>query len=391
MVSPSRIKNSLLVFVLLVLAMLATGCASSRSAAFAGSSWPSVATGEDTIYLAAGSFVYAIDPEDGNIRWRYPEDGERGGSFYAMPALGEDGIVIVGDYTDTLHALRDNGNSCTVLWTFTSNRARFVGGAAIQDDVVYVGTVDGRLHALDIVSGEPLAGFEFGADRGIWSTPLLDGDTLYVTTMDHHLYALNATTGAERWHFDTGEEGPGGAMVGTPTLYEGTLYFGAFDNRVYALAVDTQEVRWLYETSNWVWGSLAVADGTLVGADLDGNVFALNAEDGDELWTVSVEGPVVGTPVIDDGLVYFTAEDGHLYVLELESGSEAQRPTEVDVEFTSVFLVVPTGTELRNVPLYAPPVLYDDLILIGVSQGDQPLVALDREDLTIRWRLDPNP
>lgn len=356
---------------------------------YTGSGWPGLAVGEDVIYLAVNSHVYAVDPENGDLRWRYPEEAQSSVAFWAHPALTEDDILIIGDYSDTLHALRDDGNDYELLWTYTTDRARFVGSAAIEGNVVYAASVDGRVHALDLATGDPLPGFDFRAESDVWSTPLLVDDVLYVTAMDHRLYALNAVTGAERWHFDTGEDGTGGAMVGTPVYHEGVLYFGAFNNTIYALDAATQNVLWTYETANWIWDSPAVADGILIGSDLDGNVFGLDAESGRELWRIMVGGPVVSAPMIVDGVAYFTSEDHSLYILNADTGEEVSRPVEVEVEFTSRFLFINTGTELRSAPLYTAPMLYDDMILIAINQGDQLMAALDMESQTVRWRFDP--
>jgi len=365
-----------------------TGCA-SRGSYYTGSGWPGMAVGEGVVYLADGSYVYAVDPTDGSLRWRYPAEGQSSVAFWARPAVTEDGILVVGDFTDTLHALRDDGDSYEPLWTYTTDRARFVGSAAIAGDVVYAASVDGRVHALDLATGEPMPDFDFQAERAIWSTPVLVDDVLYVTAMDQQLYALDAATGAVRWQFDTAADGRGGAMVGTPVYYEGVLYFGAFDNTIYALDAETQEVLWTYETANWVWDSPVVTDGLLIGSDLDGNVFGLDADTGQERWLVTVGGPVVSAPVIENGLVYFTCEDHKLYILDAETGQEAHRPTEVEIEFTDRFLFITTGTSLRSQPLHAAPVLYDDMVLIAVSQGNQLMVALDRETQTLRWRFNP--
>lgn len=381
-------SHFLLLLLFLVLAITTTGCA-SRSAFYAGSGWPGVAVGEDTIYLADGPQVYAIDPEDGRLQWRYPE-AQGDAAFWARPALTEDGILVIGDYTDTLHAFRDDGSSYELLWTYTPGNTRFLGGATIAGDVVFAASADGRVHALDLATGDPLPGFDFQAERPIWSTPLLVDDVLYVTAMDHRLYAIDAATGVERWRFDTGANGVGGAMVGTPVYREGVLYFGAFNNTIYALDAATQAVLWTYETTNWVWDSPAVADGLLVGSDLDGNVFGLDAESGRELWVVTTGGPVVSTPLIVDGLAYFTSADHNLYILDAATGAEAYRPVEIEVEFTNRFLgLISTGTEMRGVELHTAPALYDDMILIAVSQGSQLMVALDQETQALRWRFNP--
>ncbi len=393
--SEKRIRFWLLSVTLVVLAVVLGGCSSAggvgRTAALTGASWPGIAEAEDTLYVAYGPQVYAVDPETGRDIWSYPAEPERNRTFYAPPAVGDD-MIVVGDYSNSLTALNpDNGSE---LWTFNADR-RFVGGAAIGDEMVYAGTVDGELHAVDRTTGDEV--WAFDVDRDIWSTPLLDGNTVYVTALDRHVYALDASSGDLLWQFPADGETTDpamGAMAGTPTLVDGTLIFGSFNNHVYALDVDSQQIKWTYPTTNWVWSSPTYdeASGLLIGGDLDGRVFALDAETGEEVWTFETGGPVVGAPVITEGedgetLVYFTSEDANLYVLNAETGTQAETPVGLEAEFTTRFLFFPGGTNIRPIPIYAPPILIDDLIILGAHQGDNLLYALDRETLLDRWQF----
>jgi outer membrane protein assembly factor BamB len=146
-----------------------------------------------------------------------------------------------------------------------------------------------------------------------------------------------------------------------------------------------------------MWDGPVVTDSTLIGGDLDGKVFALRLENGSELWTFQTEGPVVGRPALgdltDEGqtipVVYVNSGDTHVYMLRVSDGREAAPAVAITAEFVSRFLFVNTGSSQRAIPLYAAPVLLDDLVLIGAHQGTIPLYALDRDRLVERWTFDP--
>jgi outer membrane protein assembly factor BamB len=150
-----------------------------------------------------------------------------------------------------------------------------------------------------------------------------------------------------------------------------------------------------------VWSSPVVDEesDSVVGGDLDGHIFALDRESGRERWAFEADGPVVGAPVIGelaDGTraVYatsgvFNPGDSNLYILDVEDGSETRSPASIKAEFTTRFLFITTGADLRTVPVYAPPVLYEDLLLVGEHQSENPLHALDRETLVERWEFSP--
>jgi outer membrane protein assembly factor BamB len=387
-----RLRYVLPALAVLAAGLLLAGCGGSASAAaLTGSSWPGVAVGDEAVYVSAGQQVYAVDPDNATTLWAYPSELKRGQTFYAAPAVADE-IIIVTDYLNSVFAVdRTTGSE---RWAF-QGKARFIGSAAVGEDYVYAGSSDGILYALDRMTGA--AAWTFAADRDIWSAPLLDAEssTVYVTSLDRHVYALDAETGTLKWQFpangvDEGDE-PMGAIAGTPTLYDGVLYFGSFNNRVYALDTATQQVRWTYETTNWVWSS-PVRDeesGLLIGGDLDGHAFALDPDTGEEAWSFSASGPIVSAPAFGeiDGerVAYISSGDGNLYVLSVRDGTQARAPVSIEVEFTSRFLFFNTGTTTRAIPIYAPPVLYEDLILLGAHQGDHPLIAFDRETLTERW------
>lgn len=378
---------------LVLVALSTTGCASGSASLLAGSSWPGITVFDGAAYLAYSSKVYAFDSETGSVKWSFPENAAGGQTFYAPPAATDD-LVVVTDYSDSLFAL--NPADGKQLWTFKSDSSRFIGGAVIDEDLIYAATVDGTIHALDRKAGSEE--WSYKTEGNVWSTPLLADGVLYITALDRHLYALDARTGKLSWKYpDNGGNPPLGAMVSTPTLYEGVLYFGNFNNRLYALSVETQGVLWTYDASNWVWSSPVIDEQNqrLISADLDGHVFALNLVDGSPAWTYEATGAVVGAPLLGelaDGspVVYLTCKgDPNLLVLNTNDGKEAIRPFSLKAEFTTKFLFIDTGIDTRSIPIFASPVAADELLLIGAHEGNDTLYALDREDLQEKWRFNP--
>lgn len=388
-----RLKIYIVFGLMLVLVALSTtGCVGSGGL-LNGSSWPGITVSDSSTYFAYSNKVYAFDSETGAVNWSFPEQGAGGQTFYAPPAVADD-LVVVTDYSDSLFAL--NPTDGKQLWTFKSDRSRFIGGAVIGEDLVYAATVDGIIHALDRKTGSEE--WAYITEGNVWSTPLLADSVLYVTALDRHLYALDAQTGKLDWKFpDNGTTPPLGAMVSTPTLYEGVLYFGNFNNRLYALSVETHQVLWTYDTTNWLWSSPVIDEPNerLISADLDGHVFALNLTDGSPAWTYEATGAVVGAPLLgelDDGtpVVYLTSKgDPNLLVLNTSDGKEAVRPFSLKAEFTTKFLFIDTGIDTRTIPIFSSPVVADDLLLIGAHEGDDTLYALDRQDLQVAWRFNP--
>jgi outer membrane protein assembly factor BamB len=390
---------------LLVLAVAMAGCTGS-SVALTGASWPGITVSSDTIYMAYGPAVYAINPETHLAIWQFPTTAVRGETFYAAPAVASD-LVVVTDYTDSVYALDPtNGRQ---IWRFQpeakGDRSRFIGGAVIGDQYVYAGTVDGTLYAFDRTNGGVVWAYKYSRD--IWASPLLDNGVLYITSLDKHIYAVDAASGDKIWQFPAeGEtlDPPMGGIVGTPTLYDGVLYFGSFNDHVYAVAADTHKELWTYEASNWVWSSPVLDDvsGYLIGGDLDGHVFALDPIDGTEKWSFDMDAPLptglkhtaVGAPALADTadgkrVAYFTSGDSYIYMLNTSDGTKAIVPVSVTTDIATRFLIVPTGTSTQTVPLYAPPIVYNDLLIVGATKGDNPLLVFNRSTLLESWAFKP--
>jgi len=86
-------------------------------------------------------------------------------------------------------------------WEFQTTSAIF-SSATVVEGVVYVGSLDGSLYALDSHSGP--AKWQFTTGAGILSSPAVANGAVYVGSEDTNLYAVDAETGRERWRFATG-------------------------------------------------------------------------------------------------------------------------------------------------------------------------------------------
>jgi outer membrane protein assembly factor BamB len=111
-------------------------------------------------------------------------------------------------------------------WRFESDDE--IHSSPALGPLVYVGSWDGNLYAIDRASGEPEWTFETG-DK-IDSSPAIAGDGVYVSSTDGHLYGLDTTSGELLGSFETG-----GAVHSSPAVSEGTVYVGSDDGTVYAL------------------------------------------------------------------------------------------------------------------------------------------------------------
>jgi outer membrane protein assembly factor BamB len=125
-----------------------------------------------------------------------------------------------------------------------------------------------------------------GSSLGTSSSPAVANGVIYVGSDDGNVYALNATTHAKLWSFTTG-----GQVVSSPAVANGVVYIGSVDGNLYALNASTGAKLWSFATGNEVLCSPAVVNGVVyIGPDSgDGKLYALNATTGAELWSSAAD------------------------------------------------------------------------------------------------------
>ena len=194
-----------------------------------------------------------------------------------------------------------------------------VASLAVSDGVVYVGSKDNHLYAINANTGQEIWRFKTG-DGVSLSPALFDGvvfvgsvsdGVVFVGARDNHLYAVNTNTGQEIWRFQTDSW-----IRSSPAVSDGVVYVGSDDNHLYAVNTNTGQEIWRFQTDSWIRSSPAVSDGVVyVGSD-DNHLYALNTNTGQEIWRFKTGGDVWSSPAVSDGVVYFGSNDGYLRALE---------------------------------------------------------------------------
>lgn len=358
-----KIKIIILTITLLLLSSILSACAGAAGAA---NSWPGLTADQETAYLAYQNHVYAIQVENGVEKWRYPNEAERNVTFFADPALSQDGQLIAGGYDNVLYSLNsENGNK---NWEFTQAQNRYIGGALVTEDGIFAPNINNEMFALTTEGGLRWT-LETGDPN--WAQPSTDSqcECIYLPSMDHSLYSVNPENGELYWN--TGELG--GALVGTPAISEDnrTLYVGTFGSEMIAINAENGNVIWRAPTDGWVWSGPALADGRLYFGDLNGNFYALDAANGSSEWEIPAEnldGPISSTPLILGDSIYFGTENGTFFAVNLEG--------------------TPIWNQTIEGQLFTSPVAAGELILVASTNMENLLTAFTT-DSAKRWTFAP--
>ncbi|MBI3158886.1 MAG: PQQ-like beta-propeller repeat protein [Chloroflexi bacterium] len=354
-------RTLLLVAAFAGLSLLLSACGGRG---FVPTSWAGLTLSQsgENLYVANNLGIYVLDPVTGRQQQIYPAEPIRGASYYAAPVLTEDGQLLAAAYNNRLYSF--DLATRALLWEFSEARSRFIASPLVLDDVIYAPNADGTLYALNM-AGEKLAEFETG--EGLWATPTTDGSAIYLTSMDGRVYSLAARTLRENWSVDTGA-----ALVSTPLLdpETGLLYVGNFAGDLLGLDLRSGRIAWQAETEGWIWGPPALADGVLYLGDLNGNLYAFEAGGSTQpLWQTPLDGQIAGAPLVTEDSLYIGTGAGKFYALDLDG-------------------VIRYTDTVDEVLLLGTPLLVGDLILVGKVNGDEVLIAYDR-NLNDRWVFVP--
>jgi len=172
---------------------------------------------EETVYCGTSDGIVFAIRKDGSLKWQYQTESE----WFKTTSFHDHRLYLTSGDRD-LYAFSDDG---VLLWTFNNNigsRGVTSGASIDRHGIIYVGTRDGHVVALNS-AGSEIWRTRFGSsnyENGIHSTPLLGNDgSIYVFTDSGWLQVLNRD-GSVQWSRNIGNSGSSMlAMGGSGVLY----------------------------------------------------------------------------------------------------------------------------------------------------------------------------
>jgi outer membrane protein assembly factor BamB len=158
-----------------------------------------------TLYFASyGGEIYALNRNNGQLRWRTSVTGPRASSvgFYSTPALSG-GLLVVGGIDGSVYALdaRDGSQK----WRYDGNGYVY-GSAAIWNGRVFIGDFGGGFHAISLKTGQRLWSKSLGPIIG---SPTVMRGLVYISSLrPARTYAFDVFTGEQAWTFNDGQFSP---------------------------------------------------------------------------------------------------------------------------------------------------------------------------------------
>ena len=243
-------------------------------------------------------------------------------------------------------------------WFYPRKESKFIGAVVgspiVVEDTLYVGSSDGKLHALDEKGNERWAPFDTG-DK-IWTSPAVEDGVVYISNYGHKFFALSSIDGSLIWEIELPA-----AAASSPVVAGNDVFFGTFDNQLYAVDGTNGNVNWTFGGGNWFWSTPVVKDGVVYAGCLDSKIYAIDAGTGEELWQFTADDQIVATPVLVDNLLVVGSKSGTMYMLKADSGKPEHDP-------------VPVGASVK-VPVRAP--LYAEGNMVYVHASNRCVYCVD--------------
>jgi outer membrane protein assembly factor BamB len=313
-------------------------------------------------------------------------------------------------------------------------------GPLVSDNVLYVGTLQGKIVALDLTTADlskgfppemrwdPLdvvgslggGGFSCGSvskPMGMYGTPAVENERVYIGAYDGNVLYVTTNGEVSGTKFKTG-----GPIVGSVVIDGDTLFVGSTDGKLYALSLDLKE-KWYFKTEGKIWSTPVVTNGVVYVASADHNLYAIDGESGNEVWRFETKAAIMSTPLVANGKVYIGGCDRKFY--SVDAATEEERlaanarengsPSDLTRDASSVFegasnwfwtqalsyngeiwvgcldhnvyvLNAQTLELVAEIPtggmVYAPPVSVDGLVVVGSQDGRIYVIDAEAKDVS---------
>lgn len=302
---------------------------------------------------AIGTIALARSSDSVLSIWQFACEDE----IFSSPVVSN-GVLYVGSYDHNLWAL--DAKSGEFVWKYATEGG-ITATPCLYKDKVIVGSEDQILYAVGTVQGR--IAWSCPTHGKIRSSAREDFDHVFFGSDDGYLYAVSAMSGRKAWHFQTMKE-----IRSTPAIKDEIVCFGSDDGHLYALNIQGRNLRWRFRISRGVMSSPLIFEGLVYVGGMDNNLYAIDMRYGSAAWRYRTGGRLMSSPAVSPelGVIYIGSTDGYVYATDANSGR----------------LVWKFATENQVI---SSPVVHEGRVYIGSRDGH--LYALDAKSGDLNWKF----
>jgi outer membrane protein assembly factor BamB len=237
-------------------------------------------------------YLYVLD-ENGDLKWRFKANGPN----WTKPMADEEYLYLVSmDHFlyvfnfayDTADLAIDSDGSRTLvekpLWSLDFGSA-VVANPVIEDGVLYAGTIDGTLYAVNLEDQAIL--WSYHADNTIaslWGSPVLTTNSIFFGDADGNVYAVNKKDGTAIWPTPFAA---GSSVISGGVSVDEKVIFATTGGKIFSID-ENKEPKTLVTLDAALYSSLGFEDEKIILAPASSDVLfeAIDAN-GNNIWTFS--------------------------------------------------------------------------------------------------------
>lgn len=213
-------------------------------------------------------------------------------------------------------------------------------GPLVSDNVLYVGTLQGKVVALDLAAAadggsnpnplwppkdlpRPSSGGGFGCyggfstAAGVYGMPAVSSGRVYIGAYGGEvLWITTDGLAVSSPTFKTD-----GSIVGSVAINGDTLFVGTTGGTLHAISLDLRE-KWHFKAKGEIWSTPVLSDNVVYVSSADHFLYAIDAESGKEIWRFEAKAAIMSTPLVANGRVYVGSCDRRFYAVEAATREE---------------------------------------------------------------------
>ena len=234
-------------------------------------------------------YAFSVDPNAGRrVEWRVALDGEVWGE---VAVDNTSNTAYVGTDAGTLYAIdiADGG----VRWSFEAQGA-ITGPVLFHEGAIYFGDLSSRFYRLNPRSQNP--DWDFDAGAWVWAKAVPDeqNGAIYISTLGGHIHALNISTGSPIWG-----QRIDGQIVGSPLLFDRIR--NDFSQRVLAVPSGEEDVHVLNVNDGQIIGTFPTDSAVKSSPVLINDFIYIHTLDGELKWYSPSDQTLQGCVALKDG------------------------------------------------------------------------------------------
>lgn len=259
-----------------------------------------------------------------------------------------------------------------LLWRYEVPQGSFEATPVIVDQVVFLGDLDGTLHAIDLQSGQ--AKWTTKIESGFSASPAYSAGRVLLGDYDGKMHCVDAQTGKSLWTFDTKAE-----INSSVSFHADHVLFGSQDATLYCLTLAEGQLVWKQSLQDQIRCSPTIVAERCFVAGCDGALHIINVNTGEPGPSVPINAPTGVTPAVQGDHVYFGTEAGDVFAVDWRQAKSIW-----------TFADAKSGQPIRSCPA-----VRNDLLVIG--SRSKKVYALETATGKLNWtfptrsRVDSSP